>query len=77
MADWKPNEKFLDYVLKRMEQEGMDTHQPLVGNSQGTSNARDMVEEMRTGTRVGKKMYESLFEREKKEFEKYLGQQKP
>ena len=76
MAEWKADENFLDYVLKKMEQEGMDTHQSLVGNSQGTYNARDMIEEMRNGTGVGRKMYESLFEREKTEFEKYLGPQK-
>ncbi len=77
MADWKADEGFLDYLVKRMEQKGNSTDAPLVGDSQGGYNFKDLVEQMRAGTPIGKKLYDSLFQEYQQDFGKYKAQQNP
>ena len=71
MTDWQVDEKFLDFVVKKFESEGGDILKALVGNSQKEYALKDMVDEMRQGTRVGQRVYTTLYRLNETEFRNY------
>jgi len=78
MAEFKPNEKFLDFLLKKAAEEAKDIDKPLFGNPDGTTKGalgwsmREIIEEIRAGEEKWRLIYERLYILEKNNFEDYL-----
>ncbi len=68
MTEWQADDSFLDFLVRKMESEGLDQFQPLMGSSQRTYTSQDLVEEMNEGTRLGKKLYGALYSLYSEEF---------
>lgn len=77
MADWQVDERFLDFVVKKFESDSVlkdlvGVTKPLVGAGQKEYNMGDFVDEMRKGTRIGQRLYTTLYQINEKEFKDYL-----
>lgn len=72
MAEWNVDEKFLDFLVKKLESEGKDMLKAIVGSSKGTSSMKDLIDEMKQGTKIGQKLYTALYNLNEKEFKDYL-----
>ena len=68
MTEWNTDERFLDFVVKKFESEGGDTLKSLVGTSKKEYNMNDLADEMRQGTRMGKALYTTLYQKYGPEF---------
>ncbi len=56
MNEWKPNHGFLDFLLDRFNEEGHIDH-PMVSIDEYSITKRDLIQEMRLGTDLGRKVY--------------------
>ncbi len=77
MADWQVDERFLDFVVKKFESDSglkdlVGVTKPLVGAGQKEYSMTDFVDEMRQGTRIGKRLYTTLYGIHEAEFNNYL-----
>lgn len=78
MSDWKPDLKYLDFLLDKAITQGHDVDEEFMGTEERTYSMRQMIDEMKQGTDVGKAMYESMVELDKQnpiyqqEYQEYL-----
>ncbi len=75
--EWKADERFLDFVVKKFESDSglkdlVGATRPLVGAGQKEYSMNDLVNEMRQGTKLGQRMYTTLYCLNEAEFEEYL-----
>ena len=61
MTEWKPDTEFLDFIIKKFEKEGGDRNKVLIGAGQKGYNMNELVEEMKQGTKLGRRMYETFY----------------
>lgn len=68
---WKPNELFLEYLLERNSQKGEDADKTLLFAKGKYLSFRELVEEMRLGSALGKEIYHRRYQEDIKAFEEY------
>ena len=75
MGTWKPDEKFLEFFLKGLIEEGeeIDIRNYREYKTRRMLSTRELVEEMRQGTQLGRKFYRNLYNHPEvqKDYEKY------
>lgn len=60
MEEWKPDQNFLEFLLKKFEEEGHLDY-PLLNANYRSYTKRDLFHEMWHGTELGKLTYESWY----------------
>lgn len=75
MTDWKPDEKFLDWLLKKHETETGDVDTPIIGIPNGTKKGgqgysfREIIAEMKKGNEPFIRQYKSFYRMFGQEYE--------
>ena len=73
VADWNPDERFLDFSVEKMKREGIDPNKPITHNLGITR--LDLIEHYRQGkSEVMRKAYELSYRIHNKEFLEYRKQ---
>lgn len=81
MAEWKADERFLDFIIKKFESENainslVGTIKPLVAAGQKEYSIYNLVDEMKQGTKLGQRLYTTLYRLNETEFNNYLAGKK-
>ena len=75
MSKWKPDAQFLDFLLKELIEEGenADTRNYREDKTGRMLSTRELVDEMRHGTSLGRKFYRELYAHPEmqKDYERY------
>ncbi|MEK6904968.1 MAG: hypothetical protein AABX24_01065 [Nanoarchaeota archaeon] len=82
MTDRQVDEFFLDFIVKKFESDSglkdlVGVTKPLISTGQKEYSINDLVDEMRRGTRIGKRLYTALYGIHENEFNDYLASKKP
>ncbi|MBI4140470.1 hypothetical protein HY485_01390 [Candidatus Woesearchaeota archaeon] len=79
MSNWKPDAQFLDFFLKGLIEEGenVDLHNYREDKTGRMLSTRELVEEMRQGTFLGRKFYKKVYNHPEmqKDYERYKSEQ--
>ncbi len=73
MDEWKPDEKFLEFLVKELNKD-KSFEKPFIGAGTKSWSMRDLVEEMRQGTELGREIYQDSYANKKtqKQYKAYL-----